>query len=275
MWYAMPIRTFTLLALFLPSICCAAETYDARNDFEVSFYFGLAIDTFAASEKRLYLNPDSASGKQERAVGGIDFEYRLYGKPANPFQLWVYGDSMHGMRSAEIDCSANGNADFFLCRQGRLNYQTFRGRDPAADLLLMIRNASSLEGMTGLRFEFLTLNKNGSDPGNLYFKAQAGFLDVAGSPGGALAEHQLALGAIATNGFFQGSYIEGGWGRSDLFTTHRHGRKKMDAFLTWKFVGAIRAFAQVTVDTDLGPGSDSIQSYVGLDFDLRGVSFGK
>jgi hypothetical protein len=250
------------LLLILP-LFATAYAQDARNDFEVTVYFGLGIDTFSAAEQRLYLNPDSSSVKQERAVGGFNFSYRLFGKP----QLWLYGESMHGMRSAEVDCGAN--AGFFLCQRN------LQGKDPAADLLFMIRNASSLEGHVGLRFEFLTVNKNGSDPANLYFKAEAGFLDVAGAPGSAMAAHELALGLIATNGFFQGSYVEGGWGRSDIFVTNRHRRKKMDAFLTWPLAGPVRAFAQIVVDTDLGRGSDTIQSYVGLEFDLRRGSFGR
>src|SRR5262249_51642127 len=150
-----------------------------------------------------------------------------------------------------------------------------QGKDPVGDFLLTIRNASSLEGHLGLRYEFLPLNRGATDPASLYFKAEAGFITVAGAPGSAMASHELTMGVIATGGFFEGSYVEGGWGRSDVFVTDRHRRKKANAYLTWPVAGPARAFAQITIDTDLGRGSDSMQSYVGLEFDLRRGSFGK
>lgn len=48
----------------------------------------------------------------------------------------------------------------------------------------------------------------------------------------------------------------------------------MDGYLTWKpgwkslDAAGLRPFVQMTVDSDYGPGADSIQTYVGLSFDL-------
>ena len=95
----------------------------------------------------------------------------------------------------------------------------------------------------------------------------------AGSGGSALDMHQLAFGATATKGRFQDSYLQVGWGRSDTFATARRKRCKVDRYLQWRIPKAYNAagmsmFAQLFVDTDLGRGSDAIQSYIGVNFDL-------
>jgi hypothetical protein len=242
---------------------------------EATAYVGLAVDTFAAGETRRYLNPGDADGKQERVVGGFDFGYRLRGwrEEGSGYykkQLWVYGETVHGVRSTDIDCSAN--ATFPTCA----NALTDIAQKPGENLLYILRNASSLEGHMGLRWEFLPLNIPGSydgTPANLYLKAQAGFLKVSGQPDSALALYHVALGAIATKGLFQDSYLEAGWGRSDLFQVNRRRRFKVDAYLSRKIAPTklkvvMSFFAQINVDTDLGPGADSIQSYIGFNFDI-------
>ena len=134
----------------------------------------------------------------------------------------------------------------------------------------------------GMRWEFLALNDVGSSggtPANLYLKAQAGFLKVSGQPDGALALHHIALGAMATKGIWQDSYLEAGWGRSDLFQVSRRRRVKIDGYLSRQIAPttlkeAVSFFAQINVDTDLGHAADAIQSYVGFSFDL-GKLFGQ
>lgn len=54
---------------------------------------------------------------------------------------------------------------------------------------------------------------------------------------------------------------------------NRRRRFKVDGYLSRKIApstlnGAMSFFAQINVDTDLGPGADSIQSYIGFNFDL-------
>src|SRR5205807_510701 len=128
--------------------------------------------------------------------------------------------------------------------------------------------ATSLEGFAGFRYEFLTLQPGSISAANLYVKTQAGFLTVAGAPSAAKAIHHFGFGAIATKGDFQGSYLEVGYGRNDLFAQHRLNRWKVDAYVSKRISKGISFFAQINVDTDIGPGADSIQSYLGFDFDL-------
>ena len=245
----------------------AENMYDCRDDFVASTYLGLAIDTFASGESRLYLNPNAPNGPKERMVGGIDFGYRLMGKPAVqagpwPNQLWVYGETVHGVRSTDVDCTKN--ATFLTCQTAL----AIPNR-PADQILYTFRNATSLEGFAGFRYEFLTLQPASISAANLYVKTQAGFLTVAGAPSAAKAIHHVGLGAITTKGDFQGSYLEVGYGRNDLFAQHRLSRWKVDAYLSRRIRKGISFFAQINVDTDIGPGADSIQSYLGFDFDLR------
>lgn len=247
---------------------------DCRENFEASFYLGFGIDTFAANEFRQYANPNDAGGVSERGVGGIDFAYRLgrFGKSKH-VQLWVFGETVHGVRSTDVDCSNPDNKDFFICKN------TFgQPAAPADELLRIIRNATSLEGFGGARLEFLTLNIGDDHAANVYLKGQAGFLKVAQRPGDAVDIHHVGLGAIVTKGHFQSSYLEVGLGRTDLFidpdrAARKWNRKKIDGFLSAKIGGPVRFFAQLLVDSDFGPGSDSVQTYIGLEFDLRRFNF--
>ena len=68
----------------------------------------------------------------------------------------------------------------------------------------------------------------------------------------------------------RGSYVEAGFGRTDLFLERSRDRWKFDGLLSFDLPGTDWAtgFAQITVDSDFGAGSDSIQSYFGIDFDV-------
>jgi hypothetical protein len=248
---------------------------DCREDFEASFYLGFAIDTFAASETREYANPDDAGGVSERGIGGFDFAYRLgqFGNSRST-QLWVFGERC-------MECAVRMSIVPSL-RTKTFSFATIRSvspSPPADELLRIIRNATTLEGFAGARLEFLTLNKGGQNPANVYLKGQAGFLKVADRPGDAVDMHHVGVGAIVTKGHFQSSYLEFGIGRTDLFvdpndrTAHKWNRKKIDGALSAKITGPVRFFAQMVVDSDFGPGSDCIQTYIGLEFDLRQFNF--
>jgi hypothetical protein len=193
----------------------------------------------------------------------------LQGDPGEPRggQLWVYGETVHGMRSADVDCAANPGVP--VC-QGAFK----PGMVKPDGFLYLLRNASSLEAFAGLRWEFATLQARGGHPARAYLNAQFGFVSVAGSGADVLDLHQLGLGLTAVNGRFRDSRLEAGYGRSGFFRDRRNRRLKLDGYLTWKpawqwmrSIG-MRPFAQMTVDSDCGPHPDSIQTYVGLNFDL-------
>jgi len=237
---------------------------DERGGFEASAYVGYAIDTFAAGELRRYINPNDSGGVSERWVGGFDFAYRLFGNPTEQ-QLWVYGETVHGVRSTDVDCKANQN--LAVCKD------LFDPVNAPDATLFILRNATSLEAFAGLRWEFKTVNKTSDKyAANLYLKAQLGFLTVADGDEDIVDVHHVGFGAISTNGRYRGSYLEAGFGKTDLFKEHRNRRFKVDGYLSIELPGVLkdrfRPFAQMTVDSDFGKGADSIQSYFGLDFDL-------
>jgi hypothetical protein len=256
------------LLWFLVCVAAASEStpsHDERENLEASAYIGISIDSFAASELNQYINPDVSTKLKERAVAGFDFGYRLLGDPATPkaHQLWLYGETIHGMRSADVDCSANPSVP--VCA-GNVK--------PDADFLYLLRGASSLEALAGLRWEFAALNAQSTHPARAYLNAQFGFVSVAGAGQDVSGLHHLGLGVVAVNGRFSGSHLEAGHGKSDFFSQRRNNRVKIDGYLTWKpgwqwmqSLG-LRPFAQMTVDTDAGPHADSIQTYLGLNFDV-------
>jgi hypothetical protein len=244
------------------------EKADMRENFEASGYIGIGVDSFAAGEIKKVLNRGDGSGKKERFVGGFDFAYRLFGNPvgegalkSRDQQLWLYGGTTHGVRSADVDCRANGD----VCKD------VFDVTATPQRFFYILRNASSLEGFMGARWEFAQLNRlSALSSARAYFKAQAGFLTVTDGIDDVYDVHHVAAGLIATNGRFRDSYVEFGRGRTDLFLENRRRRFKIDGLLSWTISERawFRPFAQIKIDTDLGRGSDSVQSYFGFDFDL-------
>jgi hypothetical protein len=257
--------------------------HDERCSLDASAFLGLAVDTFAAGEYGNYVYPahdaSSASNATESSVFGFNFAFRVTGardKAANyKRQLWIYGETIHGVRSADIDCATSNLSS---CQTG---VSTIANPVSAGqNALYIVRNASSLEGYVGFRWEFVRLNQAGADdvggtPVNVYLKAQAGFLKVAGSPGSALDMHKVALGLIATKGNFTDSHLDVGYGRNDVFQVNRRRRVVVDAYVQRKIptLDSLSVFMQMVVDTDLGRGSDSFQTYIGANLDL-GKLFG-
>ncbi len=103
---------------------------------------------------------------------------------------------------------------------------------------------------------------------NVYLKGQGGFLTVANGPDDAAGVHHGGVGIIVTRGPLEGSYLEGGFGISDFFNDKPKDRWKFDALVSYAINETVSFFGQITVDTDIGSGPDSFQSYFGFDFDL-------
>jgi hypothetical protein len=242
-----------VVLLLLGSFHLAAQ--DLRETIVADAYLGLSIDTFSARELRgiLYQNPQDNGTQRQRVVGGFNLAYRLAGSTSNSLapQLWIYGQSRHGARSAEMT-SVTGT--------------------PGQQFVYLLRNASSLEAHLGLRLEFLTLNAGRRDAARVYLKAQAGFLSLAQSGGDVFDAHRIALGLLASSGRYEGSFLEAGYGRNDVFRLNRYRRIVVSGYLTW---GAerwrergIRPFVSIAVDGDAGIGADSVQTSIGLSFDV-------
>jgi hypothetical protein len=240
----------------------AGPSGDEREDMEATAYVGLAIDTFGSDELNQYLNPEANGVLHERSIFGFDFSYRLFGQPESARQIWVYGETLHGVRSEDIDCKET--PELPSCKAELAEF----GADLAKTSLYLLRNATSLEAYLGVRYEFVRMNLPGRHPAVAYVNFEPGFLEVAGSDGDAKAAHEIAIGARAVGGPMLGSYLEIGYGKSELFLRNRNRRFKFDGMLTREVAGGFSFFAQLFADVDFSDGSDSIQSYFGLNFDV-------
>ena len=263
---AGPLRLYCCVAFLLAATLCSAaamaSTETVRGTFEASFYFGLGIDGFAASDLNRYLNPGESSALRERGVGGFDFGYRLLGKSEGR-QLWIYGETVHGVRSADLDATTLDSLALFKLT----GYA-----DPGSRTLYLIRNATSLEAFAGIRYEFHNLHKDEPVGANLYAFADYGFLTVGHTGGDVLDVSNYGLGIVCVGGHLINSHFAASIGRSDFFVDHRKTRFKVDGMLNWSAPWmtslGMSLFAQMTVDSDIGPGSDSVQSYLGFDYQL-------
>lgn len=232
---------------------------DERDNFSVSPYVGLGIDSFAAGSVNQYLNQDESGDVKERFTAGIEFEYRLLKSAAKNSQWWIYGRTTHGVRSTDVDCRAN--PDNPLCTPFSTELM-----DPAERGLYILRNASSLEGIGGLRWEFATLNALEEGSARAYVNAQAGFVAVSDGPDDVAGVHHMALGAIITQGKYKGSFLEVGYGVNDLILENSDQRFKLNGRVVKKLGNKSRTglFAHISVDVDGSDGSDSIQTYLGV-----------
>ncbi|MBN4073377.1 hypothetical protein JYT23_00925 [Mariprofundus ferrooxydans] len=264
-----------------------AEHTDKRGDIIITAHSGLSVDSFAADSTKTYLNFNDANKNKSRATYGFDMEYRLLGSGENDIeepndvffngvwnpQLWIYGHTLHGMRSAEVDCNAHPTLS--VC-SGKI-----LAPPNASNNLFLLRNATSLEAYLGLRYEFITLQAGGKSPANLYVSGELGFVTVADNGGDVIDMHKINLGAVLIGGAFKNSFLEVGYGKTDLFLRHKSRRFKVAAKAQWtppllknmQIVKDLSLFAKIVADTDLGSGADSIQSYFGISYSIDGSEF--
>lgn len=251
----------------------AAVTWgaDERWLMHASLFTGVAVDTFAARELSEYLNPDASGEPGVRGVLGFQFAYLLAGGLAsqNGNNLWLFGHTANGANSREVDCQRL--PDLPVCRQ---SLTIPRAGSLGRQAMFMIRNASTLEAGAGLRWEFYGLQRHSEVPANLYVKGEIGFVSQKTPGAGIAGQAGIRLGAVIICGPFRDSYFEAGFGRSSLYTFHPGRRLTVHARLQRRLPMPIRGllapslFIQLSVDSDLGRGADSIQTLLGVDFDL-------
>ena len=89
------IAAFAVLTIIGAGRSAAAQNESPapknREDFEVSVFTGISIDSFAAKELRKYLNKNDSGGVSEQLIIGLDFQYRVAGDPDASRQVWLYG----------------------------------------------------------------------------------------------------------------------------------------------------------------------------------------
>ena len=252
---ALPLVAACACILGLARVSAAQETNPT-----VSIFMGSAIDSFAAGDLKNYINPDKSSELTEQLIAGFDFEYQLSRRGERGVVL--FGQTMHGAKSGEVDCTKDGNATKDVCKLAGFDLPS--PKQPLA----IFRQATTLEGFVGLRAEFMSLG-TGESPARAYVKGQLGFLSVAGKGGDLVDQHQVAVGLRLNDGTFEGSFFELGYGRNDLFQDN-HGRKIVDALLTFG-KGAdpnVKPFFEIFVDSDFRNGPDNLQLFMGLEVNV-------
>ncbi len=115
----------------------------------------------------------------------------------------------------------------------------------------------------------------------LYFKGQGGFIRSDVGSDDVLDNHFIGLGIEHLVGPYQDSFFEFGTGRTEVFErNHRDWRFKVGAGLNYrpgvdldqgKDGEPVGLFAEAWLDADLGPGSDDMQLYMGLFFDVEKI----
>jgi hypothetical protein len=248
-----------------PTGTCTApadEAFDGSS-FEATAYYGRAYDQFAPDSMGGY-PPGTTTAKHNRQLFGVDFDYRMLGTDRSKMQLWFAGQTVHGVRSADIDCSAETNKPA-ICDP----------KDGTSYARAVLENASSLEAYVAPRIEFARLQRNSTTPSRLYLTARFGFIALVGAPR-VFKNHHVGLGLQAEDGPFEGSVFEVGWGNNQMLSGTAWKRLKVDGLVTFSLQGIpwirdkAHFFIEMFIDNDLrGHTPDSIQTFMGFDIDIR------
>lgn len=242
---------------------------DGRDPFQASAYVGYAYDNFAPAEVGGYTTVTLDRPSPHRYVAGVDFEFRMFGSPDNERQFWLVGETLHGVRSADVDCS--GESKPAVCNGLTQN--------PSTKLLYTFQHASSLEAFVVTpRFELMTLQGGTVFPSKLYATMRFGVMMLTNKGSKGFQANHFGLGLLSPSGSFRDSYLEVGWGKTDLFFSapgrNKWHRLKIDGLLSFPLMAALgskapRVFVQLYSDFDpVGDGADSMQTFIGLDFDV-------
>ena len=245
------------------------EANDQPQCLEVYPYLGFVVDNFAASATQSYFNQQESGDSKTRETWGFWFQYplgrtdNLKGKncdtPADSGEMpaiWLYGQTAHGVRSAEVDCT---NSTDGFCSDSTTEKS-----------LGILRNATSLESVLGLRWESTPFQNSNAVS---YLKLQAGFVAVQDDIDDVAEISHVGVGWRIRSGQYRNSFIEIGVGKNDLFLERNTDRIKVNArlvkegLLSGLFnIGGSKAkgFVHLSVDVDGHSGPDTIQTYLGL-----------
>ena len=196
--------------------CDEPRARDDREVFESSGYLGWAFDNFSPALGSL---PSSDPGSHTRLLAGVEAQYRLVGNKHDPFQIWLSTFTLHGVRSADVDCTNPASAA--LC-----------GSDQGQKFIAIFQNATSLEAHFDVRVELKTLQPRSELPSKVFAVARFGFIDldkydavingtrVTVNPPKVFNNNMLGGGILAPAGPFRDSNAIVGWGQSERFQSN-------------------------------------------------------
>ena len=235
-------------------------------------YLGNVIDTFAPDSIGDYQNPQ-AGGRKTRQTFGVEFDGRRAGTGDDGVQLWLYAQTLHGVRSADINCGVADDLKPPVCAKD--TFETIDGviTSVPAKAKYLLEHATSLESFINPRLEFLTLQENSESPIRVYVTGRLGFIALERSPT-VFKNYEIGAGFLLAGGPFLGSFLDIGWGRNELFADDGAKRLKLDGTLVFPLERllkheATKFFIQMRIDNDIrGDSADAIQTLYGLWWDI-------
>ena len=259
-----------------PAGTCApatAEPLDDEPSFDATGYFGWAYDQFAPDKLGNY-KEDAATISHNRSLFGVDFDYRVFGRSNDRVKVWLAGQTLHGVRSADIDCTGSNRDKLAICKDAP-NLERAKA---------ILEGATSVEAYIAPRIELFTLQRRRAPAGDasiaarFYVTYRAGFIALVGAPDFYRNDH-VGMGLMLDDSVFEGTTLEVGIGNNELlWPGKRLNRLKVSAILSVS-LDAIpllrdkgRFFVEMFLDTDprdRGQRPDSMQTFIGFDFDFR------
>jgi hypothetical protein len=116
------------------------------------------------------------------------------------------------------------------------------------------------------------LQRSSSAPTDFYVTARFGFIALDDAPR-VFKNHHVGVGLRVKDGPFDGSRLEMGWGNNEMLSGLAWKRFKVDGSITFPVPltnETAHVFIQMFIDNDLrGSAPDSIQTFLGIDFDIR------
>ena len=251
-----------------------AGLYDDRQTFEASAFYGRVFDNFAPAEilGANYVKPP-VGDIDVRWTGGFQVGLRLLGDPDAVRQLWLSTQTLHGARSADIDCEKNPSSP--NCP-----------KDATGRVFSAIEHADTMEAHVEARLELFRLQARSDTPVKVFASTRFGFVAMSGAPKVFSSDAYVGGGVVAPKGAFRGSFAEIAWGRSRQFQSAvEANRLKVYGTLVFDVMPGLigqaqnilsqagsstRAFVAIVVDRNPGgTAPDAIQTYVGVAFDVR------
>jgi hypothetical protein len=248
--------------------------FDDRATFETNAYYGRVFDNFAPAEilGRDYIKPPEGA-IDSRWTGGFHAQYRVFGGSDDARQVWLVAHTLHGSRSADLDCQKDPKLTGCSGQEG-------------ARVLSAIEHAGTMEAHLDVRYEFLRRNEDSDTPVKFYAATRFGFLAMSGTSKVFSSDTYLAGGLLLPKGAFRGSFGQIGIGRSRQFQSDPSAKRlKVHGTLIFDIapslvgqarniitqtVSSTRAFVSIVVDRNpQGRAPDAVQTYIGIDFDIR------
>ena len=242
--------------------------------FNASLYVGTIIDTFAPDQVADYENPEAGTIQKMRRVTGVAFSGRLAAAQGGFPSLWLYGETIYGVKTADIDCALPEGERPSICDANNVGTQS----------RFILERASSMEAFVSPIVYLFGIGQDTTSPASVYVTGRSGFMALEKAPQ-VYTKFHLGGGIELDGGTFAGSYLEAGWGNNELIAGAEWNRLKLDAMLAfpfnpWNVVEGLfkapdttRFFVQMVVDNDLrGQAPDIVQTLFGVTFDVRNIA---